>query len=67
MKRRSIFLCLSIALFSTLGVATAGAGQAIFGKILFTESSGSEAVSLALFGAGLVCAARFLQPEKRKS
>ena len=67
MKRRSIFLCLSLALFSTFGLAAVGAGQAIFGKILFTESQGSEAVSLALFGGGLVCAARWLQREKREN
>jgi peptidoglycan biosynthesis protein MviN/MurJ (putative lipid II flippase) len=66
MKRRSVFLCLSVALFSTLGLASVPAGQVIFGSNLFTESHASEAASLALFGAGLLCAARWLQPENRK-
>jgi hypothetical protein len=67
MKRRSIFLCLSCALFSTLGLASVRAEEALFGKNLFSASHTSEAVSLALFGAGLICAARWLQPENRKS
>ena len=67
MKRRSIFFCLSMALFSTFGLAAAGAGQALFGRNRFAESHGSEALSLALFGGGLVCAARWLQPEKRNN
>ena len=64
MNRRTLFLLSSIAMFSTLALASVPAGHAFLSANLFVEPQSSQAANLAIFGAGLLCAARWLQSEK---
>jgi hypothetical protein len=66
MNRRSMFLCLSIAMFSSLALASVHIEPVLVIKSsLFPEPHASQVASLALFGAGLLFAARSMESEKK--
>ncbi len=66
MKRKTMFLALSILMFSTLALASVG-GEAFLGWNFLNHPGISQPEDLALLGAGLIFAARWLRSEKRKS
>ncbi len=63
-SRRTLFLLISIAMFSTLALASVPAGHAFLSATLFPAPEASQAANLAILGAGLLCAARWLQSER---